>query len=345
MFIAPEAHAFLRRSEVRAEDILITITGNVGRIVYLDGLLGTANINQHIARVRITAPDVDTKFVYHWLSQKSVRKHYDSITTGQAYPQISLQQVRGTSVPIPPLEEQRAIAVALSDVDALIAALDKLVAKKHAIKTAVMQRLLTRKQRLPGFSREWEEKRLGDVLEKILGGGTPSRSNSRFWGNEIPWVTVKDFATFHPRQTQEAITWEGLKQSASNLIPKGTLITSTRMALGKTVIYEVDVSINQDLKALFPKPNVSARFLYYWFEHHAHLIDELGSGSTVKGIALADLKGLEFRLAPLGEQTAIAAVLSDMDAEIAALEARREKTQAIKQGMMQELLTGRTRLV
>ena len=228
--------------------------------------------------------------------------------------------------------------------DALLAKLDQLIAKKRDLKQAAMQQLLTGHTRLPGFSGAWEVKRLGDMLEKIVGGGTPSRSNAAYWGGEIPWVTVKDFATFNPRVAKETITKDGLTNSSSNLIPRGTLITSTRMALGKAVIYEVDVSINQDLKALFAKANVSTKFLYYWFENNSGAIEELGSGSTVKGISLNDLKAITFLSTSLEEQTAIAAVLSDMDAEITALETRREKTRALKQGMMQELLTGRIRL-
>jgi type I restriction enzyme S subunit len=208
-----------------------------------------------------------------------------------------------------------------------------------------MQQLLTGQTRLPGFSGEWEVRRLGDVLERIVGGGTPSRSNPNYWDGEIPWVTVKDFATFDPIQAQESITFEGLKSSASHLISRGTLITSTRMALGRAVIYEVDVAINQDLKALFPKKFLHTKFLYYWFKQNAEAIDDLGSGSTVKGISLGDLRAIPFHLASLSEQTAIVAVLSDMDADLAALEARRDKTRALKQGMMQALLTGRIRLL
>jgi len=264
---------------------------------------------------------------------------------GDAVVHISSHALSTIAIPLPPLSEQRAIAAALSDVDALLAKLDQLIAKKRDLKQAAMQQLLTGQTRLPGFSREWEVKRLGDVIEKIIGGGTPSRANPRYWGNEIPWVTVKDFATFNPYETQEAITKEGLQKSASNLIPKGTLITSTRMALGKAVIYEVDVSINQDLKALFPKTNINTKYLFYWFTFHAKFIEDLGSGSTVKGICLGDLKAIPFLLSSFEEQTAIAEVLSDMDAEIGALEARRKKTHLLKQGMMQELLTGRIRLV
>lgn len=110
-------------------------------------------------------------------------------------------------------------------------------------------------------------------------------------------------------------------------------------------MYEVDVTINQDLKAVFLRRNASAKYVYFWFEHHRRMLEELASGSTVKGISVRDLRNVEFLLAPVAEQKAIAAILSDMDAEIAALEAQRDKTRLLKQGMMQELLTGRTRLV
>jgi len=260
-------------------------------------------------------------------------------------PGVNRNDLHELMVALPTYKEQCAIATALSDVDALIVSLDKLIAKKRNIKQGAMQQLLTGKKRLPGFNAEWEVTVLGDVIEKFVGGGTPSRSIPHYWGNGIPWVTVKDFATFNPHQSQESITRIGLQNSASHLIPKGTLITSTRMALGKAVVYEVDVTINQDLKALFPKLRLDTQFLYFWFQHQGKSIDDLGSGSTVKGISLPDLKKIEFPLPPRSEQTAIATVLSDMDAEITAIEARRDKTKAIKQGMMQALLTGRIRLI
>ena len=117
------------------------------------------------------------------------------------------------------------------------------------------------------------------------------------------------------------------------------------MVLGKAVIYEVDVAINQDLKALFPKPCLDILFLYYWFEKNAAKIDELGSGSTVKEISLPDLKKIKFLLPSIKEQTAIATILSTLDSDIAALQSQLVKARQIKQGMAQELLTGRIRLV
>jgi type I restriction enzyme, S subunit len=279
---------------------------------------------------------VRTGAYWDWIRVMSMRSGQPGIN-GNEYAQLP--------IPIPLVPEQRAIATALSDVDALLAKQGQLIAKKQGLKQAAMQQLLTGQTRLPGFSGDWELKRLGDVIEKFVGGGTPSRSNPFFWGDGIPWVTVKDFATFDARSTQESITKVGLQNSASHLIPSGVLITSTRMALGKAVVYEVDVAINQDLKALFPKPSLQTNYLYFWFQFRGSHIDDLGSGSTVKGISLPDLKKIAFQLPSKAEQTAIATILSDMDTEIAALEERQTKTRALKQGMMQELLTGRTRLV
>lgn len=264
---------------------------------------------------------------------------------GSTQVHITNTAFKAVQIPLPPLPEQAAIAEALSDADALIESLEQLVAKKRHLKQGTMQELLTGKKRLPGFSGEWEVKRLGDVVDQFVGGGTPSRSNPAYWGEEIPWVTVKDFATFNPHNSQEAITRTGLHNSASHLIPRGTLITSTRMALGKAVVYEVDVAINQDLKALFPKSILDTRYLYFWFQYHGQSIDELGSGSTVKGISLPDLRKIEFQLPSVSEQTAIAAALSDMDAEIAELENQLTKTRTFKQGMMHKLLTGEIRLI
>ncbi|MFZ2448968.1 MAG: restriction endonuclease subunit S, partial [Methylovulum miyakonense] len=148
MFISETAHAALIRGEVRAGDILMTITGNVGRVVHLGTGFGVANINQHIARIRVNEPDVSSSFVFHWLSQLSVRAYYALITTGQAYPQISLKQVRETQVPLPLFPEQTAIATLLSDMDAEIAALEAKLAKTRALKQGMMHKLLTGRIRL-----------------------------------------------------------------------------------------------------------------------------------------------------------------------------------------------------
>ncbi|MDY0134338.1 MAG: restriction endonuclease subunit S [Atribacterota bacterium] len=302
----------------------------------------------------------NAKFIFY----KFCMINWEQYNEASGVPSLNSRTIEKVTALFPTFKEQCIIANALSDVDALLSELEKLIAKKQAIKTATMQQLLTGRTRLPQFAHhpdgskkgykqselgeipeDWEVVEFSAVVEKIVGGGTPSRSNPAYWGNDIPWVTVKDFATFSPFTAQEKITKLGLQNSSSNLISSGTLITSTRMALGKAVIYKVDVAINQDLKAIFTSRNLETSFLCFWFENNAQKIEELGSGSTVKGLSLTDLRKIPFLLQSMEEQAAIATILADMDAEIQALEHRLNKTREIKQGMMQELLTGKTRLI
>lgn len=148
MYISESANQALRRSQVRDGDLLMTITGNVGRVIRLSGL-GTANINQHIARIRIRDTRFDAGYVYHYLSQRPMRTYYESIVTGQAYPQISLKQVRDTKVFAPEVKKQRAIAAALDEADASVVTLQRLRSKYQALKQGMVQELLTGRTRLP----------------------------------------------------------------------------------------------------------------------------------------------------------------------------------------------------
>lgn len=148
MFISEEAHRATKRSEVTGGDLLITITGNVGRVVRLPDGFGDANINQHIARIRISADGIDPSFVFHQLSRPEYIKHFNSIVTGQAYPQISLQQVRDANVDFPEIAEQTAIARILTEMDTEIQTLETRLKKARQIKEGMMQNLLTGRIRL-----------------------------------------------------------------------------------------------------------------------------------------------------------------------------------------------------
>lgn len=191
----------------------------------------------------------------------------------------------------------------------------------------------------------WVSKTLGDFLEKVEGGGTPSKENASFWNGNIPWASVKDVVTHNPHDTQDHISEDGLKNSSSRLVTKGTLIVPTRMALGHAVFFDVDVAINQDLKALYPKKEeLDGKFLLYWFAYKRHFIKRLGSGSTVDGIQQSELKAIKMTLPPLPEQKRIVSVLETWDRAIEKLAKKIEIKKNIKKGLMQNLLTGKVRL-
>lgn len=165
------------------------------------------------------------------------------------------------------------------------------------------------------MSQPWPEIELGDVVQKIVGGGTPARGNPDFWEGDIPWATVKDMkeGVFKLSDTQESITELGLSKSASNLIPAGTVITSTRMGLGRCFIPTRSVAINQDLKALFPNESIDSQYLLWLLVSRAGEIQSMGTGTTVSGVRLEQLRALRFPLPPLPTQRKIAAILSAYD--------------------------------
>ncbi len=185
----------------------------------------------------------------------------------------------------------------------------------------------------------WASTAFGEVVQRIEGGGTPSRTVEDYWNGEIPWATVKDLIDTKLHSTQETITELGLRESSSRLIPKNTVILATRMAVGKAVVFDTDVAINQDLKAVFPTKSVDWKFLLQWYLSKSTLIEAMGTGSTVKGIRLEELKSLPLDLPPLPEQQKIAAILTSVDDVIEGIAVQISKLKDLKKGMMQELLT------
>ncbi|MGE8403412.1 MAG: restriction endonuclease subunit S [Delftia tsuruhatensis] len=189
------------------------------------------------------------------------------------------------------------------------------------------------------FPSEWMASKLGNEVESIIGGGTPSKDIAAYWGGDIPWASVKDLTGTRLHRTQDYITSKAIQNSATNLIPAGTLITPTRMALGRVAIFDCDVAINQDLKAIFPKASLATEYLLYWFQDNAARIEAAGTGSTVKGIRLETLRDFSLLLPPLQEQRKIANILTAVDDKLDVIARQIETTQTLKQGLMQTLFS------
>ncbi|MEK5230303.1 restriction endonuclease subunit S [Lysinibacillus sp. FSL K6-0232] len=188
---------------------------------------------------------------------------------------------------------------------------------------------------------EWEVLTVDDIANKIVGGGTPSRENESFYNGDIPWVTVKDMkGSFYQEDAQEFITEAALKNSASNLIEPNNIIVATRIALGRGFINTKEVAINQDLKAIYLNDTkVKNEYFLYWYLQNAEFIKGLGSGSTVKGIRVEQLKSLQLPIPNIGEQQKIASILSTVDEQVDETEQLIVKTKELKKGLMQQLLT------
>jgi type I restriction enzyme S subunit len=361
MFISEAANSVLKRSECGDGDILLTITGNVGRVIRLRGV-ERANINQHIARIRIVSSAADPDYVFQSLSQLASRKRFEAIVTGQAYPQISLRQVRSAEVAVPSTRrEQAAIAAALSDADSLIESLTLLLAKKRHIKKGAMQQLLTGKRRLRPFTGAWKTTPLEELFT-FSGGLSASRDELSTDG-----YCYLHYGDIHTSESLFVDVKNAYRDIPKLKISLGEVPRASLLADGDVVF--VDASEDEDgasryvvvsnpegipfisgLHTIVAKPKndrVDRLFRRYCFQSAAvkAQFHFFAVGTKVLGVSKANIKKIELCLPSVPEQAAIAAILTEMDAEIEALQQKVDKARQLKQGMMQELLTGQIRLV
>ena len=278
---------------------------------------------------------VQSKRYWNWVATVSIRSGQPGIN-GQEYGTLLL--------PLPGPAEQRAIAEALSDVDGLLGALEALIAKKRAIKQAAMQQLLTGKTRLPGFSGEWETKRVGDIFAIRVGS-----SKSQYIVHGGSYLIV-DMGSVAP--DGRLIAAKNTNQAGDFLLKGELVMPKDDIGSGKIIgkVAYIDANglyvLGDHIYALRLKQG-QPRFFSYLINHYetnSSLRSKVG-GSAQLGLQRKAVEEQGVPVPTLEEQVAISAFLSDMDAEIAALEQRRDKTRAVKQGMMQQLLTGRVRLV
>ena len=290
--------------------------------------------------------DNDPRFIYYLLQ----RFDFASFSRKSGVPGVNRNDLHVETVTLPTnLPEQRAIAAALGDVDALLNGLDRLIAKKRDLKQATMQQLLTGQTRLPGFSAKWVARPLGQVGD-IKSGGTPSTTQAHFWDGGVPWCTPTDITGLRGRKylkdTARTISAAGLQFSSAEVIPPRSLIMTSRATIGECAINLVPVTTNQGFKSIVTFAEIDVEFLYYLMTTQKTSLVALCAGSTFLEIGKKQLGGYMITLPKdRVEQEAIAAVFADMDAELAALETRRDKTHDLKKAIMQELLTGRTRLI
>ena len=340
------------RYELRVNDLVIAMDGSlVGRSsaqLLLDDL--PALLLQRVARIRSTKK-LDVSYLAAFVGGDWFINHADSVKTVTAIPHISPGDIRSFTIPIPrTIEEQCAIAAALSDVDALLAKLDALIAKKRDLKQAAMQQLLTGETRLPGFREDWSVKQLGDIGRFLKGSGV--RKDESLSG-DLPCIRYGEIYTRHNDYIKLFNSWISSEVAMTAVrLKKGDLCFAgsgeTKAEIGKCVAFvdDIEAYAGGDIVILRPD-NSNAVFFGYLLNTKPINTQKasLGQGDAVVHISATALSTVQVKVPKLEEQSAIATVLSDMDAELVALEARRDKTRSLKQGMMQELLTGRIRLV
>lgn len=350
----------IKRYSLRRGDVLFNRTNTielVGKSAIYEGEQ-SAIFAGYLIRINALPSLLDTRYLNYTLNTEFSRKHSAkvlSIAVGQA--NINGQKLKTYPIPLPPtLHEQQAIAGALSDADAWIESLEQLIAKKRQIKQGAMQELLTGKRRLPGFSGKWETKRLGDHCQ-FLRNGTNSRAELTVEGS-LKYLHYGDIHSCKgvyicPKSlpslpTSKANTLDRLQDGDLVLADasEDTIGISNSVEIVDTDGFELVAGLHT-IAVRFSEGIFAPRFAGY-LQHcpdfNSHL-RKLAAGTKVYATNRRHVSSAEVRIPPIHEQTAIATVLSDMDTEVESLESKLAKAREIKQGMMQELLTGRIRLV
>jgi type I restriction enzyme S subunit len=374
----------LKSCEVIEGDILLSLVGTTGKLLVIPKDAERGIINPRLLRFRFDKLMVNSIYFKNLFESNLIQNYLSTSAQGGTMAVLNAGILKRLVIPLPALKEQTAIANALSDVDTLIASIEKLIAKKQAIKTATMQQLLTGKKRLPPFDRyqsditkgksegarkgqlkgtqhtelgeipeDWEFKPLSELTTLMTNGfvGTAKTHYTESDGGVtyIQGYNVKENA-FNYRGIKK-VTQEFHRRQSKSCLREGDVLMVQTGDVGLTTIVPLSLegaNCHALIISRFKKKKFNPMFFSYYLnskEGRNRLI-ELEVGTTMKHINVGDLQHFHVPVPSLiQEQIAISNILTDMNVDIDSLTERLSKTQQIKQGMMQELLTGKTRLI
>lgn len=304
--------------------------------------------NQQINSI-IPNNTVDPSFLCYSLKNRS--NYLKSLAGVAAVPIVNKSLFESFKILLPPLSEQQKIASILSNVDAIIQSTQQLITQLQMLKKGLMQKLFTEglghtefKESLLGrIPKEWEVLKLKDIVIKFLNGGTPPTNKSELWNGDIPWITSNNVNGLITGAGDKFINEDGLKYS--NIIPKGNLLIVTRVGLGKFSITDVDLSINQDFTgAILNHEKIYRIYLVNFLDHYQEKLKNLKQGSTIQGLIRRDIERFLILVPPFQEQVKIGNILSNIDKKIEIELNYHMSLKIVKKGLMQQLLTGKTRV-
>ena len=346
----------MSRFAVKSGDYIISCSGTIGRIYQIPLTFPKGIINQALLKLTINTEKINPTYFYKYFQWDEFQQKIIDDTQGGAMKNlVGMDIFKKAPIVLPEMKEQTAIAEALSDIDSLIFSMQKLIEKKKAIKQGALQELLTGKKRLPGFNEEWEELNFAESAKLKARIGWQGLTTSEYLQSGYAYlITGTDFHNGRIKwETCHFVDEKRYKQDLNIQIKKHDILFTKDGTIGK-VAYISNVqkptTLNSGVFVIRPakEDSFDPNFVYHILNSFLfdNFLAKLSAGSTINHLYQKDFVDFTFKApSELVEQQAIAQVLSDMDSEIDQLEKKLAKYQQIKQGMMQELLTGRIRLV
>lgn len=344
MYVPENVQPMISKYIISKNDIYISVAGTLGLVGKIPEELDGANLTENANR--ITEIQCNRDYLMYYMMSPLIQNVIEAERTIGAQPKLALQRIRDFYIVLPgDNREQTAIATALSDVDSLISALTKKIEKKKAIKQGLMQQLLTGKKRLPGFGGVWDVVQLKRIISEFI---VPMRDKPTALTGPIPWCRIEDFDGKYLKKSlsNQGVDLNTVSKMNLKIFPVNTLLVSCSANLGRCAIVKQKLVTNQTFIGLVPSDRIDVEFLYYKMSREDKNLNNMATGTTISYLSREQFENYEILIpSSKAEQTAIANILSDCDSEIAELEEKRDKYKEIKQGMMQQLLTGKIRLI
>ena len=320
-------------------DMLLSLTGNVGRVAIIDKHYLPAYLNQRVACIRVKNGNcLDLNYLFHLLYSKKFEEDCINSARGAAQKNMSTVWLASYPILVPPLSKQHSIVTrldtAFSHIDALKADAEKQLNEARKLFQAELTECMTPKE-------GWEEKRIKEVGE-VIGGTTPSTSNPQFWGGDVCWISPAELHGEHYLyDSVKKITTEAVEAKSLKELPIGTVILSSRAPIGKIAINKVPMYCNQGFKCVVCKSELYNEYLYWWFYGKTEYLNSLGTGATFLEISKKVVENIIIPIPPLDIQHSIVFHLDSLSSHIRKLEELQQKTiaecDALKQAMLREV--------
>ncbi|AOT07142.1 restriction endonuclease subunit S [Pseudoalteromonas luteoviolacea] len=319
-----------KRTSLKAGDILMSITAELGKIGWVHEGLGESYINQHTALIRLDQSQANSKYIAYLLSSKTMNHKINRLNDSGAKAGLNLPTIRSIPIDVPPIQEQHKIAKILSTWDKAISTTERLIDNSKQQKKALMQQLLTGKKRLlddsgKQFDGEWEEVKLGDI--SFITTGSSNREDSSLDGE----------FTFFDRSEDIRTSSRYLFDSEAVIVPGEGQDFVPKHFKGK-------FDLHQRTYAIMDFSESVGKYLFYYIGYYRHYFLSQAVGSTVKSLRLPMFQKMPIRLPTIAEQQKIAKVLTIADKEIELLEQQLADLKQEKKALMQQLLTGKRRV-
>lgn len=337
-YITQSAYEFLKKSKVFSNDILMNKIANAGSVYLMPEIEKPASLAMNLFLIRVAAQKANQIFIFYQLKFRET--YIKQFASGTATQTITKEAVRNLEIFLPCIETQNRIASFLGAIDTRLTQLRRKQELLQTYKRGVMQKIFSQEIRFKGAIGsefpDWERKKLSDIAN-IVGGGTPDTYQEEYWGGQIQWFTPTELRTKYISTSVRTITSVGLERSSAKILPKGTLLFSSRATVGDVSITLKECATNQGFQSFIVNAKSINEFLYYWIAQNKKTFLRRASGSTFLEISKQEISKIIIPLPHIEEQKKIANFLTAIDKKIEALSRQIDQTEKFKKGLLQKM--------